>query len=781
MFKKREILRFVRGITWSLLIVSLCWLSNAKAALAHRPHDVIEQVEVSANYAQDQTVFIIVRGNLFKSNDGGESWQRLVKGLDHQAKLSALSLAAQTKKLYVSTLGDGVYKSENGGESWVRANKGLETLQIDRLSASPYSANFVLAAGAEKGLYRTENGGQAWESILNSDRKISEIAYFPDDPNRVIIGDSQGNVLVSADRGKTWQPELSIKGSGAIETIAISPNFPSDNTFWVGTEKKGIFKTSDRGVSFTEINQGLSGGAIEDIIVSPNSPQDSTVFVSTWDEAIFQLNDDSQTWKKYSDGITKDSQADVPKFSTPHFYELGMSETFDTDKTVFLGGFDGLFKSTDSGSNWQQMETLSIGTVIGLDISPNYENDSTLALATYVGNIYISHDKGETWQNVTDGLEVPRFTKNFKKPHQDPRRFFDIAFSPNYASDQTLFSSVLYTDILRTTNDGQFWKIVSLHKGGRGLTIAPSPNFATDNTVYASNQPGIVFKSTNGGKKFSIVGKIGKVKGNDPPSLIISPDFAADKTLYASGKEGVYQSVDAGKTWKALTKGTELMDRGNIQLAISPDYKSDRTVLAGTGSGIFETQDAGKTWVKLDGTAYGGSAYIQGVALSPNYASDRTFIASVRGKGLFKTADGGQTFASIGNGSIALAKMIGPPSAGVPIQFSPSYASDRTIYGFGASTTKVFKSTDAGETWETITIPRVDNNQYSLATQAQLVGVVYRGKILRIGLALVSAILSYFISGKIGLEKRLPLSKSQLKAIASLGVFAAALIVLFAI
>jgi photosystem II stability/assembly factor-like uncharacterized protein len=781
---KNQIFKLIRSTIWGVLIVLFCLLCNVKVALAHRPHDVIEQVEVSSNYAQDQTVFIIVRGNLFKSSNGGQSWQRLVKGIDHKGILTALSLAPKTTdKIYLSSIGDGIYKSENGGESWVRANEGLETLQIDRLSTSPHSPDFVLAAGAEQGLYRTENSGQRWETILNRAQKISAIAYFPENPDWIIVGDRQGRLYLSEDRGKTWQAPTSaaIEGGGAIETIAISPDFASDNTFWIGTEKKGILKTSDRGTSFSEINQGLSGGAIKDIVVSPDYTQDSTLFVSTWDEAVFQSNDGGQTWNQYNNGITKDTQADVPQFSTPHFYELGLSKTFSEDKAVFVGGFDGLFKSTDSGRNWQELETLSIGTVIGLDISPNYEQDSTLAIATYVGNIYISHDQGKTWQNITDGLEVPRFTKSFKKPHQDPRRFFDIAFSPNYSSDQTIFSSVLYTDILRTTNDGQFWNIISLNKGGRGLAIAPSPNFAKDQTVYATNQPGIIFKSTNGGRKFSIVGKVGKVKGNDPPSLVISPNFAEDQTLYASGKEGVYQSADGGKNWQSLTTGTELMERGNIQLAISPNYKVDQTVLVGTGSGIFETKDAGKSWVKLEDSAYGGDAYIQGVAISPNYASDRTFITSVRGKGLFKTTDDGETFTQIGDGSIALAKIIGPPSSAIPIKFSPSYASDRTIYGFGASTTKVFKSTDAGNTWETITIPRVDNNQYSLATQVQLLGVVYRGNLLRIGIALILAVSSYFVSGKLGLEKRLPLSKLQLKAIASLVVFVVALIILYAI
>jgi photosystem II stability/assembly factor-like uncharacterized protein len=779
-FLKHPVSGILKRTLLCVLILLSCFFVDVKAAFAHRPHDVIDRIELSPNYAQDKTVLSFVRGNLFKSKDGGESWQRIVKGLDNKANLASLSISAQTaNKVYLSSLSDGVYRSDDGGDTWVKVNRGLTNSKIDLLSTSPHSPDLVLAAVEDGGLYKTENGGQQWESILNSNSKISAIAYFPDSKDRIIVGDRQGTLYVSEDRGKVWKKGATIQGSGKITTIALSPNFATDKTFWVGTEKKGIFQTRDRGVTFTAANQGVSGGAIQDIAISPNYAKDLTVFTATWDEAVFQSNDGGKTWKQYKEGITKDSQADVPKFSEPHFYELGISQNFATDKTIFLGSFNGLFKSTDGGRVWQELGTLSIGTIIGLAVSPNYQNDSTLAIATYVGNIYISQDKGATWKNITNGLEIPRFTNNFKKPHQDPRRFFDITFSPNYASDKTLFGSVLWTDVLKTTNSGQFWNIISLSKEVRGVTIAVSPNFATDKTVYATNQPGIIFKSTDGGNRFSEVGKIGKVKGNDPPSLVISPDFATDKTLYGSGPEGVYKSVDAGQTWKSMTTGTALMESSNIQLAISPNYKTDRTILAGTSQGLFKTKDAGESWEKLASVADLKDAYLQGVAISPNYSSDRTFIASVKGKGLFKTTDGGETFTKIGNDSVAFAKMVGPPSAPVPIKFSPSYATDKTIYGFGGSTTEVFKSTDGGETWETITITPVDNNQHDLLTQLQLFGFVYRGRILRVLIALILAVFGYFIAGKLHLEKTIPLNKQLIKAGCASIVFLASLAILY--
>ncbi|MGL4883181.1 MAG: hypothetical protein ACRC8K_19295, partial [Waterburya sp.] len=56
------------------LVLTLIGFSfDVPTALAHYPHDDIFAVETSPNYEQDQTLWINVRGNLLKSEDGGDS------------------------------------------------------------------------------------------------------------------------------------------------------------------------------------------------------------------------------------------------------------------------------------------------------------------------------------------------------------------------------------------------------------------------------------------------------------------------------------------------------------------------------------------------------------------------------------------------------------------------------------------------------------------------------------------------------------------------------------
>ena len=683
---------------------------DVHAAFAHAPHDVISQVAISSSYAQTLTLFIIVRGSLFKSTNGGHNWKRIVRGLDHKYPLSSLSTSAQdAQTLFLSSSGDGVYKSKDGGDSWTKVNYGLKNLNIGLLSLYSHSSDIVLAVESDTRLYLTNNGGDSWQQCLNSNNKITAIAFSSNDNNQIIVGDSQGTLYFSEDGGTFWEEVFRLKKVGEITAIAVSPSFSEEQRLFVGTEKGGIYEIVNNGISVSEINHGISEKYISDIVIIPNEQgnQHLTLFTSTWHEGVFFSNNGGSSWSKLSTGLSKDSQADQAKFRQPHFSKLGISPAFNKDKTIFLGGFNGLFKSTDAGCNWKKMETLSSRIITTVAVSPDYRNDSTVAIASYLHEAYLSQNQGVTWEVINKGLYTPKYKRN--KLFIQPPRFYSLVFSPHYAVDQIIFAALAY-EFLRSTDRGEHWQKIPLQSiprhSLREIIIVPSPTFAVDNTVYLGTYSGLIYKSTDQGASFSVMSEVGhKIR-----SLVISPNFASDHTLYASGTGGVDKTVDDGKTWQSTTNNTPLLERKGIEIAISPNYKVDQTIIAGTRKGLFKTEDGGESWLKLAGTAYGGSGDIQAIAISPNYQRDKTFIITVRGVGLFKTLDAGETFTAIGEELIRnnyfLSKVNNVSSTSVPIQFSPSYAMDSTIYGYGSAGANLFKSTDGGNTWEIIPIPQ---------------------------------------------------------------------------
>ena len=692
-----------KALSVFLLLILTVLFFEVDAAFAHAPHDDISEVEISPNYDQDQTLFIIVRGKFLNSEDGGQSWKRIVKGLDYKHRLSSLDISSHSKEtLFLSSLGDGIYKSQDEGASWFKVNQGLGSLNIDLVSISPNSSEVVLAAGTEKGLYKTKNGGSSWYRVLDGENKITAIAFSPEQKDQIVIGDRQGILYESSDGGEDWKQLFTIPNSGAIKAITFSPYFSGDRTFFVGTEKGGVLKTVDGGISFQEVNDGLSDQSIVSLAMSPNYGKDSTLFASAWHEGVFYSNDGGNTWKKYRRGLTKTSQAD--EYKRPHFSDLGISPTFSQDKTIFLAGFDGLFKSTDGGLIWREIDpTKVLGEKISsIALSPDYQNDSTVAITTGSAGAYISNDQGVTWTAINKGLAEYRAVK-FNRIG----RAYGIFFSPNYRSDKTIFSGT-WGHFLRSTDGGKHWnKIPLTHKSGwldksKGVRLSDFRiAVAPDNTIYLGMILGGILRSADGGENFSVVGNVDQVINK---SLVISPNFSSDKALYASVPGDVYKSVDGGYTWQTASNGLavkgELIENslvvkgGLIKLAISPSYKVDKTVWAGTAEGLFETKDGGENWKKLVGTAYGRDGYIQDIAISPNYQSDRTFIVGVKERGLFKTVDDGKTFTQIGDPNMKSFQS----GVGHTIQFSPSYSIDRTIYvSSNTELWKLFKSTDGGE------------------------------------------------------------------------------------
>lgn len=720
-----------------LLTLSIFWPGTG-VALAHNPHDIIDALAISPNYAQDQTVFIAVSvEGLFKSTDGGYSWKELVNGLDNKGPLAAIAISPAfqaDRTVFVAAEGDGVFRSQDGGASWVKVNQGLDHLSVFLLAISPnYERDqTLLAADSQGGLYRTRDGGANWRRVLDNGGQIRAIGFGPDEGSGLVLaGDHTGALVLSQDGGETWQTGFEFSRSGAITAIAVSPAVAQDGTVFVGTEKAGIFKSSDGARSFEHISTGLEQSrlvrtsksgisqpvspSIQSLVVSPAYETDQTLFASSWDAAVYQSHDGGQSWDLFSRGLTTDSQADTAQYYSPHFRNLRISSTFEQDKTLFLEGYDGLFKSTDGGRAWTQLETLNVRFVMGLGVSPGDKDSSTLAITTAGGGPYILPAAASTWLVNNRGLNRTDLV--------------DIVFSPNYQADHTIFSVLGNSEFVYVTDWNQPWQRVRLSPDSLaerltksvlrrlGLPtpgflkepptfpdmVAMSPDFDADDTIYLGTRYDGVYRSLDGGATWSDIWP-----GRQISSMVVSPDFSADRTVFASTRnDGVYKTVDAGQTWRPVNDGlastlssirqgessfTIDLTRQDIQLIISPDYQHDQTVFAGSVGGLFKSTNGGERWQELTGSSGDGPPYIISLAISPDYGQDQTLLVSAKGRGLFKSVDGGLSFGETGS------ELLENNYNMELLEFSPGYATDQTIYG--ASDEHVFRSTDGGQHWE---------------------------------------------------------------------------------
>ena len=760
-----------RQLGWVVLslFLTLAWSFGGfvPPVQAHRPHDVVTQVKLSPSYSEDKTVYSLVRGNLFKSTNGGNAWQRIVQGLDTLTPFSTLTVdQAQGQVLALGTYGDGIFRSEDQGQSWQRSNEGLDTLDIAVVYSLPSNAQVMLAAGSEGGLFRSNDAGKSWFSVVGADQLFSVIT---ETDGTLWAGDESGLLLSSSNGGESWQSRLTLVDD---PITAIAGN---SKVVYVGTATKGVFRINPENLEVLEINDGLKDLRIQDVKLLPGNTRG--LMISSWDRGISISLDSGETWRDYPQGLIKDKQAD--EFETHHFSEIALSDNFLVDNAAFLGGFNGLYRSIQGGQQWREIETLAQGVVVAMDVSPNYAVDNTLALSTYVGKIMMSQDQGETWELTMNGVEVPRLNGNFEPSYQDPRRFFDTVFSPDYATDKTLFTSGLWTKFVRSTNGGKSWSPHRLGKEARGLTLLLSPQFGTDKTLFVSNQAGLLYRSTNGGKNLTEIAQLPWERGNDSPSMVISPGFTQDKTLYMVADTGVYKSTDAGKNWQSTTENTPIAEAWNLHIEISSNYVQDKTLYVSSYDGLFRSTDAGDSWqpVAIADVA-SDRTFLEGVALSPNYGQDGTVMVSLRGKGLYKSLDRGDSFKPIGDASLAFSRMYNVPCAGRPIEFSPNYAEDNTVFGFGTANTDIYRSTDGGDTWETLTTPPLDPPvEVSTVKQVAIAAELYQGRILKVLLALGVGILTYIVTGLLGLDKLLKLNRRLIQFFAAMVAFTLALVV----
>ena len=687
-------------------VVCLMLLRTGGAARGHTPHDDIGDVAVSSAYTQDHTVLVISRNRLMRSTDRGTTWREIVRGRGFEGqRLRHVAVAPSDREVVYLTTSEGMLRSGDGGVSWSPANSGLSDRNLQELAVSPTSADLVVVApDASRGLFRTTDGGASWAPVGPSGQ-VASLAFLADG-RHMVAGDTRGRVTTSSDAGETWGPPVELDGGHAVTALAVGPAGQGADTVFAATASGRLFRSDDGGREFAALGEGLPDEEVQSLELSPTYRDDATLWASTWQSGVYVSTDHGETWDRTADGLTTNSQADdvgVPQFRTVAAAPAGAG-----GRSLFVGGFDGLFRYDDRRGSWDPIETLA-DHIVGLAVSPSFADDRTIAVTTYVKGAFLSRDGGDTWSYANEGL-----ADDVGNTFVPLRRLHNVTFSPDYADDGTIFTAN-WDDVVRSTDRGRSWQAITVSPPPPGdrlrqFVLALSPAFASDRTVFAATRHGEVFRSEDAGDPGTWERLGGFDEDQRVRTLAVSPDYTNDRTLYAGTVAGVYSSDDGGRTWGATgppmatpPKGGE--DDLGALVAMSPAYRSDGTVFAGTDGGLFVTRNRGRTWTEVTAPPLTTSSQVEAVGVSPDYDEDRTLLVSTRELGLVRSTDGGRSFRRVGvelfSSNRIIADFTNPTS--MPIQFSPTFATDRTVFAYAQ--TDVLRSTDGGESWEELTLP----------------------------------------------------------------------------
>lgn len=117
-----------------------------------------------------------------------------------------------------------------------------------------------------------------------------------------------------------------------------------------------------------------------------------------------------------------------------------------------------------------------------------------------------------------------------------------------------------------------------------------------------------------------------------------------DGHLLKATSEGLFQSLDAGKSWQVMMLPADIAGKAVSQVAIHKD-RPDTIYIAGEQIGIWRSRDAGKTWDKVTRGLPNDS--VTALALHSNgYPRDdsKSLFAWVAGVGIFESRDEGDNW-----------------------------------------------------------------------------------------------------------------------------------------
>ncbi len=431
----------------------------------------------------------------------------------------------------------------------------------------------------------------------------------------------------------------------------------------------------------------IEGGGQLSFVIDPQNS--NNLYAAMLDSSVFRSTNGGESWNEANTGLGtfKVSKLWIDPQNPATLYALTYS--------------NGIFKSTNRGQSWSEKNNGLPSTYVHA-FAINRQNPLTLYAATYVvgngGNgIYKSTNGGESWNARNTGLPL----EEVQILQVDPNR------------PESVFAAVYRSGIYRSTDAGGNWSASNTGLPATDIQqLVVDPHHAAtvyvvtyDSSIQYPDSPYALYKSTNGGEGWNAVDFGLQSYGAVIPLF----DPQDPSTMYTSGSGGIYKSTDGGDTWNlAFTPPTNIGFN-----AIDP---LDSSILYGTSytGGVYKSTDSGTNWTAMNSGLTGTS--IQ--ALSVNPGNPQIVYAGTRHR-IFKSTDGCAHWRLLSNETTAADDIL-------TFSFDPQ--NPEIMYaGTRDSGAGLYKSTDAGDSWEDI-----DKWLYaqvrSIAVHPQDSAIMYLGK-----------------------------------------------------
>ncbi|NNJ53171.1 MAG: T9SS type A sorting domain-containing protein [Ignavibacteriaceae bacterium] len=482
---------------------------------------------------------------------------------------------------------------------------------------------------------------------------------------------------------------------GRTNAITFNPQNP--NTIYVGSASGGLWRSYTGGVgvdAWHYVSTGFPVLGVSSITITSNDS--SIIYIGTgevynysgagfgaayrsmrgtYGMGILKSTDGGQTWSKSLDWAYNSGRGVWAVEINPL-----------NPNTVWAATTEGIYRSYDAGSTWQQVHNVIMG--MSLVINPVDTNIVISGHGNFASTgfgIYRTTDGGTNWAHITSGLPT----------YYEGKILLDIyKANPNivYASIGNGFSSANGASWLcKSTDAGLNWSIMSQvdYSKWQGW-------FSHDVSVDQSNPDNLivigieVYKSTNGGSTVVQKSSGGLILGRPPiggqegpadythsDAHVVAQHPTDMNTYYIGTDGGIFRTIDFGETYQSHNGRLQTTQFYN---GTSSSQTDSLKAMGGLQDNSTVIYDGDLAWIRVIGG--------DGSWTSIDPSNDNIVYASWQNLNMRRSTNGGSNFSTIT-----------PPSAGITAFIAPfrTYYNDASIIYAGRD--KIFKSTNSGNSW----------------------------------------------------------------------------------
>jgi photosystem II stability/assembly factor-like uncharacterized protein len=582
---------------------------------------------------------------VYKTLDGGQTWTNM--GLEKSEHIGMIAIDPRDSDvLYVAAQGPlwrsggdrGLYKTTDGGKSWQRILHVSDDTGVNEVHLDPRDPDIVYATtyqrrrhvwtlingGPESGIYKSTDAGTSWRKLgkglpgvdLKKDTFQVEFGRFglaisPANPDVIYaIVEAQrdeGGVFRSTDRGESWEKRS--------DYMSRSPQYYNELTAdpkdvdTVYSMDTFLHVTVDGGKTFNKVGEKHKHVDNHAMWIDP---EDTDYLLVGCDGGVYESFDRGATWLfKENLPITQFYRVSVDH-STPFYFIYGGTQ----DNNSIGGPTRTLHRSGISSEDW----FITIGGD-GYETVIDPTNPDILYSQSQYGNLArydrASGEAVDIQPQEEPGEDAHRWNWDSPliiSPHSHTRLYY--ACQRVYRSDDrgdtwTAISGDLSRQLDRDRLPvmGRIWEMDAVSKNrstsdyGNIVSLSESP--LVEGLLYVGTDDGLIQVTEDGGANWRRIDRVPGVPERTYVTRLEGSLHDAD-TVYATFanykmgdfKPYVFVSRDRGRTWSSISGD---LPKREIVHSLMQDHESPELLFAGTEFGLYFTVDEGEHWVRLNG------------------------------------------------------------------------------------------------------------------------------------------------------------------------------------